>query len=207
MRGELINSRVLISFVLSFVILTTSSLKIIAQQQFERYPTAAEVERLREKLRQQIRRNNVGDMRTQTEKQRRESFVRDWSRVDPVVAPFLGKWSGYEEGLSVYPSNRRGRVCLIYIGIQEADFRLGTVSNGVIRTNDKAVILKEGDYLGVATVRNNQADIPVEIPYNSPTVTQAARQFAQLSANAQEVDKVVREFNAAGCRAGLPSGL
>ncbi len=207
MRRELINSRVLISFGLSLVILIASCLKIFAQQQFERYPTAAELQRLREKLRQQIRRNNVGDMRTQTEKQRRESFVRDWSRVDPVVAPFLGKWSGYEEGLSVYPSNIKGRVCLIYIGIQAADFGLGTVSNGVIRTNDKAVILKEGDYLGVATVRNNQADIPVEIPYNSPTVTQAARQFAQLSANAQEVDKVVREFNAAGCRSGLPSGL
>jgi len=207
MRRELINSRVLISFGLSLVILIASCLKIFAQQQFERYPTAAELQRLREKLRQQIRRNNVGDMRTQTEKQRRESFVRDWSRVDPVVAPFLGKWSGYEEGLSVYPSNIKGRVCLIYIGIQAADFGLGTVSNGVIRTNDKAVILKEGDYLGVATVRNNQADIPVEIPYNSPTVTQAARQFAQSSANAQEVDKVVREFNAAGCRSGLPSGL
>ncbi|MCL1465580.1 hypothetical protein [Argonema galeatum] len=206
MTKELINSRVLISFGLSLVILIASALKIFAQQQLERYPTAAELQRLREKLRQQIRRNNVGDMRTQTDKQRRESFVRDWSRFDPAVAPFLGKWSGYEEGLSVYPSNRRGRVCLIYIGIQAADFGLGTVSNGVIRTNDKAVILKEGDYLGIATVRNNQADIPVEIPYNSPTVTQAARQFAQLSANAQEVDKVVREFNAAGCRSGLPSG-
>ena len=202
MRKELINSRVLISFGLSLVILIASALKIFAQQQLERYPTAAEVERLREKLRQQIRRNNVGDMRTQTEKQRRESFVRDWSRVDPAVAPFLGKWSGYEEGLSVYPSNRRGRVCLIYIGIQAADFGLGTVSNGVIRTNDKEVILKEGDYLGIVTVRNNQADIFVEIPYNSPTVTQPAREFAQLSANAQEVDKVVGEFNAAGCRAG-----
>ncbi|MFB2923452.1 MULTISPECIES: hypothetical protein [Aerosakkonema] len=205
MKKELTSSIAKISLGLSLTIITASFLPVLAQQQFERYPTAAEIQRLRSKLREQIRRNNVGDSRSQVEKQRRESFVRAWSRIDPAIAPFLGKWSGYEEGLSVYPSNRRGRVCLIYIGIQAADFGLGTVSNEVIRTDDKEVILKEGDYLGVVTVRNDRADIPVEIPYNSPTVLEAARQFAQLSANAQDVDKVVRQFNAAGCTAGLPS--
>lgn len=205
MKKELINSIAKISLGLSLTIISAGFLPVFAQQQIERYPTAAEIQRLRSKLREQIRRNNVGDSRSQAEKQRRESFVRAWSRIDPAVAPFLGKWSGYEEGLSVYPSNRRGRVCIIYIGIQEAEFGLGTVSNGVIRADDKSVIIKEGDYLGIVSVRNDRADIPVEIPYNSPTVLQAARQFAQLSANAQDVDKVVRQFNAAGCMVGLPS--
>lgn len=202
----LMKGKLLISCGLSLAILTASALKIFAQQQYERYPTAAELQRLRDKLRQQILSNNIVDGRTQADKQRRESFVRAWSRVDPAVAPFLGNWLGYEEGLGVYPSNTIGRVCLIYIGIQEADLRLGTVSNGQIRTNDGSVILKEADYLGVASVRNNQADIPVEVPYHFPRVSQAARQFAQSSGtSAQEVNKVLREFNAAGCTAGLPS--
>ena len=188
------------------VILEISATTSLAQQQFERYPTATEVQRLRGKLRDQIRVNNISDGRSGAEKQRREAFVNAWSSVDPPVAPFLGKWSGYEESLSIYPSNTRGRVCLIYIGIQEAELRLGTVSNGQIRTNQRAVILKEGDYLGVVSVINNKPDIFVDTPYSFPLPLQAPRQFAQSSGtNIQEVNKVVQDFNAAGCTADLPS--
>jgi hypothetical protein len=191
-------------------IFTASSTPSSAQQQSERYVTATEVQILREKLRQQIQAgqsgNNILDRRSLSEKQTRESFVRSWLRIDASVAPFLGNWVGYEEGLGIYPSRTRGRVCLIYIGIQAAEFSLGTVVNGQIRTNQKEVILKQGEFLGIATVFNNKADIPVATPYHSPTVPQAARDFARSSrTNAQQVDKVVQEFQAAGCTATLPS--
>ncbi|GET35507.1 hypothetical protein MiSe_02490 [Microseira wollei NIES-4236] len=190
----------------AMAILAISATTSLAQQQSERYPTATELQRLREKLRQQIRSSNIQDRRSPAEKQSREAFVRAWSRVAPAVSPFLGDWSGYEESLSIYPSNTSGRVCLIYIGIQEAELSLGTVSNGQIRTNRREVILKEGDYLGVASVRNNQPDIFVETPYHSPVSLPAPRQFAQSSGTTtEEVNKVVREFNASGCRLALPS--
>ncbi len=188
------------------VILAIGATTSWSQQQSERYPTATELQRLREKLRQQIRSLNITDRRSPAEKQSREAFVRAWSRVDAAVAPFLGDWSGYEEGLSIYPSNTRGRVCLIYIGIQEAELSLGTVSNGQIRTNQREVILKEGDYLGVASVRDNKPDIFVETPYSFPISLRSPRQFAESSrTTTEEVNKVVREFNAAGCTAALPS--
>lgn len=202
MRGKLLT---IVGFV-AMAILGISATTSLAQQQSERYPTATELQRLREKLRQQIRSSNIRDNRSPAEKQSREAFVRDWSRVDAAVSPFLGDWSGYEEGLSIYPSNITGRVCLIYIGIQEAEFSLGTVSNGQIRTNQREVILKEGDYLGVASVRNNQPDIFVDTPYSFPVSLRSPRQFAESSrTSTEEVNKVVREFNAAGCRLALPS--
>lgn len=202
MKGKALTN---IGFV-AVAILAISSTISLAQQQSERYPTAAELQRLREKLREQIRSSNITDRRSPAEKQSRETLVRTWSRVDPAVSPFLGNWSGYEESLSIYPSNTRGRVCLIYIGIQEAELSFGTVSNGQIRTNQREVILKQGDFLGVASVRNNKPDIFVETPYNFPVSLQAPRQFAQSSGTStEEVNKVVREFNAAGCTAALPS--
>lgn len=210
MNKALIKSKGLFPLGLGLVILMATSIKVFAQVEFERYPTTAEIQKLREKLRQQIQAlensGEVQDSRTLAEKQRREAFVRAWSRVDPSAAPFLGNWLGYEEGLSIYPSNTRGRVCLIYIAPTEAELRLGTVSNGQIRTTDGAILLQEGDYIAIAHVSDNQADIPVEIPYHSPRVLESARQFAQSSAtNAQQVNQVVRAFNSAGCTASLPS--
>lgn len=178
--------------------------------QSERYPTAAEIQGLRKKLRQQIgdieSTGQITDNRNLAPRQSRESFVRNWSRIDPTIAPFLGEWGGYEESLAVYPSNTRGRVCLIYIGIQATEFSLGNISNGVIQTSDRDVILKEGDYLGIGVVMNNKPDIPVAVPYHFSKVMQPAREFAKLSAaTTEEIEQVVRKFDAAGCRIGLPS--
>ncbi len=202
------NQQLLASLLVILSILTISYLPSFAQS--ERYPTSAEIQKLREKLRQQIREiqstGQVTDNPNVALRRNRESFVRDWLRIDPAIAPFLGEWGGYEESLAVYPSNTRGRVCLIYIGIQATDFSLGNVSNGVVRTSDREVILKEGEYLGIGVVMNNQPDIPVAVPYQSPTVLQPPREFAKLSAaTTQEIEQVVRKFNESGCRIGLPS--
>lgn len=196
---------------LQLLVISTLSINYLPSfAQSERYPTAAEIPGLRQKLRQQIRdiesTGQVTDNRNLAERQSRESFVRNWSRIDPAIAPFLGEWGGYEESLAVYPSNTRGRVCLIYIGIQATDFSLGNISNGVIRTSDREVILKEGDYLGIGVVMNNKPDIPVAAPYHFSRFMQPAREFAKLSAaTTEEIEQVVRKFNAAGCRIGLPS--
>jgi len=195
--------KALISFGLSLGILAVSSIPVFAQQQSERYPTATEMQRVRDQFRQMIQSTSIKDRRTQNQKQARESFVRTWSKVDAAVAPFLGTWSGAEESTSIYPSNTKGRVCLIWNGEATGSLSIGTVSNSQIRTRDRSVFFKEGNYLGIATVKNNKADVTVELPLNNPRTLQAAIQLPIN--NKQEKARIIQEFNAAGCTASLLS--
>jgi len=55
----------------AMAILAISATTSLAQQQSERYPTATELQRLREKLRQQIRSSNIQDTGSPAEKQSR----------------------------------------------------------------------------------------------------------------------------------------
>ncbi|MFN7415148.1 MAG: hypothetical protein ACK5RT_14845 [Dolichospermum sp.] len=93
-------------FILGFSLITlgVNELSVLAQT---RQPTNAEIKRLRQELQQQI--SNVGagslqDRRTQVEKKTRESFVRAWSKTEPELAPFFGRWVGYENSSSYLAS-------------------------------------------------------------------------------------------------------
>ena len=190
---------------------------VLAQSQ--RYPTATEMRRLREQFRQKIqlvereRAHYFQGRRTQQEKQARESFVRAWSKVDPVIAPFLGSWATNENSLNIYPSNTRGRVCLIWTGDEDGKLILGSVSNGQIRARDarsareahRSLFFREGKYLGSAVVENNKPKIDLDIPLNSPSPLEAPpRGSIYESIDAQQTNEIVRKFNAAGCTDSLP---
>lgn len=209
-QKKLLNGKVIISLGLSIIALKVCSLPVFAQSASERYPTTTELVRLREKLRQQIRAiengNEFKNFRTLADKQRLASLVSAWAKVDPIVAPFLGYWSGYEESLLIYPSNTKGRVCIIYEGLGLNEIYFGNVVNGEIRTDEKETIIKEGDYLGVASVRNNQPDIFVTPPYMNPRITLLMSDFmSRGSMNRPDIAPMVRKFKASGCRDGLPS--
>ena len=186
-------------------ILTANSVKVLAQTNFERYPTAAELQTLREKSRAQIRSGEMGNIGSSVDDKERTAFVREWSRVYPGIASFLGEWSGSEEAYAVYPSNTRGRVCLIYIAPTDIDFSVANLVNGQLRSDDKNVMLQEGNFLTFAYVTDNKPDIYMP-PFSYASVPQPVREFAQKSAaSAGEIDQVIRQFNAAGCTASLPS--
>lgn len=209
-KKNLVSGRVLIGLGLSLIILKICCLQVFAQSASERYPTNTELVRLREKLRRQIRTiengNEFKDFRSSADKQRRASFVSAWTKVDPIVAPFLGYWSGYEESLLIYPGNNKGRVCIIYEGLGIVEISFGNVVNGQIRTDEKETIIKEGNYLGVATVRNNQPDIFVTPPYMNPRITLLMSEFMRMSSmNRPDIAEMVQKFKASGCRDGLPS--
>jgi len=209
-KKNLVSGRVLIGLGLSIIILRIWCLQVFAQSTSERYPTTTELVRLQEKLRGQIRTiengNEFKDFRTSPDKQRRASFVSSWSKVDPIVAPFLGYWSGYEESLLIYPGNTKGRVCIIYEGLGENELYFGNVVNGEIRTDQKETIIKEGDYLAVASVRNNQPDIFVTPPYMNPRITLKMNEFMNRARmNRPDIPPMVQKFKASGCRDGLPS--
>ncbi|WP_143170994.1 hypothetical protein [[Phormidium ambiguum] IAM M-71] len=195
---------------MSILTLTVCSWKVIAQSASERYPTSTELVRLREKLRSQIRaierENEFKDFRTSDDRQRHTSFISAWAKVDPIVAPFLGYWSGYEESLLIYPRNTKGSVCIVYEGLGEVELYFGNVINGQIRTEQNESIIKEGDYLAIATVRNNQADIFVTPPYMNPRIPLTGSEFMnRASMNRPDIAEMVKKFKASGCRDGLPS--
>lgn len=207
---KLVNGKTIISLGLSILALTVCSLQVIAQSASERYPTTTELVSLREKLRQQIRtienENGLQEFRTSSDKQRHTSFVSAWAKVDPIVAPFLGYWSGYEESLLIYPRNTKGSVCIIYEGLGEVELYFGNVVNGQIRTDQNESIIKERDYLAVATVRNNQADIFVTPPYMNPGIPLTGSEFMNRARmNRPDIATMVQKFRASGCRDGLPS--
>ncbi|XWK91021.1 MAG: hypothetical protein U7127_13535 [Phormidium sp.] len=209
-KKKLGNGKLIISLGLSILALTVCSIQVVAQSASERYPTTTELVRLRDKLRRQIRKleneNEFKDSRSSADKQRRASLVSAWTKFDPIVAPFLGYWSGYEESLLIYPGNNKGRVCIIYEGLGIVEISFGNVVNGEIRTDEKETIIKEGNYLGVASVRNNKPDIFVTPPYMNPSITLLMSEFMnRASMNRPDIAEMVQKFKASGCRDGLPS--
>ncbi|MTJ30471.1 hypothetical protein [Aphanizomenon sp. UHCC 0183] len=195
-------------FILGFslITLTANELSVLAQT---RQPTNTELRKLRQGLQQQIRRtknNNVGaghlqDSRTQVEKNTRESFVRAWSKTEPELAPFFGLWVGYENISHIYPSNSKGRVCVVETAEGSGRLTTGVFSNGVIKTNIGEVLFKEGNYyLGSALLKNGRfVSNNSEIPLRSPRPVESLSGLLENIFEASEKNQISQQFKAAGC--------
>ena len=202
-------------FILGFSLITlgVNELSVLAQT---RQPTNAEIKRLRQELQQQISRtknNNVGasylqDRRTQVEKKTRESFVRAWSKTEPGLAPFMGIWSGYEHSEHIYPSNTKGKVCIVSTGEGSGSLTTGILSNGLIKINGRKIMLfKEGNFLGYALLKNGRfVSDNGEIPLNNPgPIEPLNRLLLEYISEASEKSKIEKQFKAAGCTSSLPN--
>jgi len=196
---------------LSLITLGVNELSVLAQT---RQPTNAEIKRLRQELQQQIRRaknNNVGagylqDRRTQVEKKTRESFVRAWSKTEPGLAPFMGIWSGYENSEHIYPSNTKGKVCIVSTGEGYGSLTTGILSNGLIKTNGGGVLFKEGNFLGFALLKNGRfVSNNGEIPLHSPRPIEPLNRLLEYIFEASEKNQISQQFKAAGCTSSLPN--
>jgi hypothetical protein len=115
-------------------------------------------------------------------------------------------------GINKYFSfNVRGRVCIVssFLGPDrpDASFSLGSVSNGQIRTSGtlgRALITKQGNRLGLAGIYKNAPYISAfefPKPLKSPTDSSF---FGNLVSQTTR-DRIIQEFNAAGCTASLPT--
>ncbi len=196
-------------FILGFSLITlgVNELSVLAQT---RQPTNAEIKKLREELQQQI--SNVGagslqDRRTQVEKKTRESFVRAWSKTEPELAPFFGRWVGYENSSHIYPSNSKGRVCVFETAEGSGRLTTGVFSNGVIKTNIGEVLFKEGNYyLGSALLKNGRfVGNNSEIPLRSPRPVESLSGLLENIFEASEKNQISQQFKAAGCTSSLPN--
>lgn len=187
--------RSILGLVVSLAVLGAGSLPVLAQSQ--RYPTNREIQRLIRNFPSVIQSDRVllpGDP-TASETQRLRSFVRAWSRVNPTSAPFIGRWQIDEGALAIYPSNIRGRVCIVALGGMDDIGLLGTFVNNQIRTNKHWVIFRQGNYLGIVRIVDNKPKI---FPLGSPLPLESPTRFLRFQS-------IQEEFNAAGCTASLPN--
>jgi len=198
-------------FILGFSLITlgVNELSVLAQT---RQPTNAELKKLRQELQQFIRsvKNNrtgvgylqVQDRLTQVEKKTRESFVRAWSKTEPGLAPFMGIWSGYEHSEHIYPSNTKGKVCIVSTGEGS-----GSLTNGLIKINGRKIMLfKEGNFLGSALLKNGRfVSDNGEIPLNNPRRIEPLNRLLESIFEASEKNQISQQFKAAGCTSSLPN--
>ncbi|MCC3600065.1 MULTISPECIES: hypothetical protein [unclassified Microcoleus] len=207
--GKIMKLRSPLTITLSLAILAATSLPIIAQA--VRFPTDAELQQLIEKFRRFAASPPGGgrglystDRRDRIQIQQLTSFVKAWSQIDPATAPFLGKWTAWEETKSIYPSNLKGRVCIIDGFIPSENnigfrFGIGTVSNGRIKT-DNYLLIHEKNYLGGIFVYNNEPGI-YEYAWPKPLTNPS-----QLMRNVPlaKRNQLLQQFKEAECTASLP---
>jgi hypothetical protein len=169
--------------------------------------TKREVAKLQKDFQQQIksvesdqyRQNYLLDNRSQSEKDERESFVSSWSKIEPELAHFLGEWSGYEQGLSIYPSTKKNSVCIVETGEGFGSFTSGTLSNGVIVTNDGMAIVTNQKYIATYRFENNNWIYSNEVPLNSPMPLKSVNNIINDVYEVQEKNNIIGGFDANGC--------
>jgi len=210
------------SLIISLTIITIGSLSVSAQSQ--RYPTNAEIQKIIREFQQRassppFSRECCGgweaDRRTAAQKQPLESFVKAWSQADPSVAPFLGWWANNDSQIGIYPSNVRGRACVIHVSPRPSyKFTVGSISSGKISlSGDLAgrVLLNQRNMSGntfllvaYVGIDNIARAAPGSDIYTYPELPQAPTKLPLSKANPQENSRMIREFKATGCTVFLP---
>lgn len=165
--------------------------------------------------------HRLKDRRTSAQIKEKDNFVTAWQKVDPQTAPFLGSWSGYETVWSIYPSNKKGRVCVISSEQGFINLYLGKIVNNELHfnTNEKVanhnnsqginkkyIAFREGNYLGMGYIQNNQFMQVGDLPLNSQTIPRNISNFFNMNGNRLSSSSlIVQSFKNAGCSDSLPS--
>ena len=186
----------------------------IAQSQ--RYPTDSELDSLFTRFAKSIQWNEndkvgrgyVRDRRTDVQKESLNSFIRSWSVGNSEIAPFVGSWQGYEDQITIYPSNTKNRVCIISTGEGRGRFYLGNISKGKIYTNNNTVLFRQGRYLGDAVVINGEPRLLGELPHNSPRPLEQIEEFVNSRVRPQyRPEIIIQKYLDAGCTVNLPNNI
>lgn len=191
--------------IVGVVLLSTLSLPTVAS---ERYPTQQELQKLAQEFKERLpklQNDPTGiyhDRRTATQRQQTATFSKAWAKVDPGAAPFLGKWVAIEETISIYPSRTPGKVCVIETFIPDdkasgMSFSLGEVSGETIRTTDRLVLLRQGNFLASTFVYEQK---PGLYEYGNPRPLDDPEKVSYF----QRDPKIIQQFKQAGCIVALP---
>ena len=182
-----------------------------ASQNKTRKPSKTEIQTAKNNLRQRVQSLKGGssshyikDRRNSKQIQARNALVDSWKQTEPELAPFIGLWSGYESGWSIYPSNTKGKVCVIQ-GDEENNFTtdIGTIIDGNIYTQKGKVLFKDGNYLGVGKIDNNRFVGINDVPLNSPTALREPVLFKNISGISPSIG-VLKPYVDNNCTASSP---
>jgi len=173
----------------------------------ERFPTEQELQQLTQQFKQRVPQFQNDqtvfcfDTRTASDRQQLASFVNAWSKVDSGAAPFLGSWASIEGTKSIYPSRTPGKVCVID-SFTSTDgfglsFSLGQVTNGTIRTDDRTILMRQGNFL-VSTFVYDQK--PGLHEYGNHRTVENPEKVEYF----RKEPEIIQQFEQAGCTANLP---
>ncbi|MCW5312975.1 hypothetical protein GTQ43_03645 [Nostoc sp. KVJ3] len=199
-------NKAVLSLSISLVVIIAGYLPTLASSQ--RYPSNGEMQKIKSDFIQLIKRfqqneanrEYIRDRRTSAQKHEIQSFVKAWLEVNPNITPFLGLWTGYEQTVSIYPSNVKGKVCIISTEEELASFTVGTVSNRQIHTRGVATYIKEGNYLGIAVVIDNKPQLNVTSPLANPEPLKTPVELIKhLAIDANQISTIAQSFKSHGC--------
>lgn len=207
--------RSLVSLIVSLAVVATASLSVLANS--VRYPTDVELKRLRMDFENKVKSSPKISTKNTAEIDQLRTLRSAWSKVDPGVAPFLGAYRALEEGKFIYPSNTKGRVCIIdtVLGGWSGNttephgilFTVGSVSNGTIRTSNNHVFIQKGDHLGDTYVQKDEARLygySLTSSLKPPSVTHIPGFNINYLPDWVK-QEIIQKFNDAGCTASLPN--
>lgn len=167
----------------------------------ERYATDTEleaaIERHEAELPPLLETGFYQDWRTQAERYQQSLWTSAWADVDARIAPFLGHWVAIEEDIAIFPAANPGQVCVVDTHLDQSDFYLATVQDGKLYAENNVTLVTTADFLLTVAVY----DEPYAYPYNSPIVSTNPANYEFF---AEYHPDVVQQFEAAGCRTGLP---
>jgi hypothetical protein len=192
--------------------------QIKIKNNIDRFPTVQEVRQLAQEFEQKIipsmrrsRQYGLGERSREL-----DSFVRAWSKVDPELAYFLGRWSVRVSEFIVYPSSTRGRACVVITSPSrpsdgprlDAFFAVATISDGYLwmdvnvrNSVIRQALIRDGNYLGSVRIWEGKPHVSARSAFSDPL-----RAIESLPlANTAQNQRVIQQFSAAGCTASLPS--
>ena len=119
-------------------------------KQSERYLSDQEIQSLDQAFQASMREFSADDRRRPLQIDQLKDFVNAWQKIDPSIAPFWGSWAASEGSVVIYPSQNKGKVCVllpVYNGATVQNvFNVGTVSGDkLLITGEigKSVIVKK----------------------------------------------------------------
>lgn len=173
----------------------------------DRPPTAPEIQRLIPVLRQKLDQALHSpitllyrDQRSLAQTHEINQFIRQWSKRDPAIAPFLGKRQ-ITTDLLIYPSLTRGQVCIIQSYFRDEHSHgtvliVGQVRGKYLQTDAHQTWIELKGYLGEAIVRQGTPQVEL---WPLPTPLVAPDQILYL-----QHSPLLSRWKALGCTAELP---
>ncbi len=188
-------------------------------QNRDRYLSKSEIQNIRQRFQSLIETDiaKSGDRRSSEQISKIRNFIGAWRRSNPLIAPFLGNWLGYEASLAIYPSNTKDKVCLVGNGlgrfIGEKMYGVGIVSGDQLLTSgeigERILIINKGTLrkYGTGELRRSpvvsyDADVLLALSTRNGKRIEGRRSFAHPYPLSKDDDA---RLSAMGCSSALPS--